>query len=86
MAVHNSPQASQVRAEIDGMVLAGQTDLQIKDSLIREYGHGILMETEGLRRLAVYTIPSVAILAGLGLTCFWIYRHQPATDGLGAEN
>ena len=77
VAVHNSPQATQVRTEIDAMVTDGRSNLEIKDALIREYGHGILMETEGARKVAVYTVPAVALLAGLMLTAVWIRRHRP---------
>jgi cytochrome c-type biogenesis protein CcmH/NrfF len=75
VAVHQSPEATHVRNEIDAAIEAGRTDTQIKNSLIQEYGHGILMEPEGWRAVGAYSAPALALLIGLFATLRWISRN-----------
>ena len=76
VAVHQSPQAAEVRNEIDRFVAAGQSDDDIKNTLIRQYGHGILMEPEGWRADMVYTGPWLVLLTGLFAVVRWICFHR----------
>ena len=75
MAVHQSAQAIHVRAEIDEGIVAEKNDDQIKSELMREYGHGILMEPEGLRAIIAYTGPILALSVGLFAMLKWIKRN-----------
>lgn len=72
VAFHQSPEAKRVRRQIDQAVIAGASDFDIKKALIREYGHGILMEPEGIRRVAVYLGPILAFAIGLVAALRWI--------------
>jgi cytochrome c-type biogenesis protein CcmH/NrfF len=63
-----------VRGEIDRRVTAGLTDEEIKSDLIHVYGHGILLEPEGLRAVAAYTGPSLAFVAALLVATLWVRR------------
>lgn len=74
VAFHQSPEAKRVRSEIDQAVIAGASDSDIKNALIREYGHGILMEPEGIRGVAAYTGPVLAFAIGLVAALRWIRR------------
>jgi len=50
--------------EIDEDLIAGKGDNQIKTELIRDYGHGILMEPEGMRAIIAYAGPILALIIG----------------------
>lgn len=80
VAVHQSPEAARVRAEIDSRVASGLTDSEIKSDLIREYGHGILLEPEGGRALAAYAGPSFAVAGALLAAVSWIRRLAKPRD------
>jgi cytochrome c-type biogenesis protein CcmH len=77
--VHRSEAALHVRTEIDGAVQAGRSDAEIKEALIREYGHGILMNPEGIRGFVVYTVPALALVAGLLLVIVWMKKRRYST-------
>ncbi len=75
MAAHQSAQAIHVRAEIDEGIVAAKSDDQIKSELIGEYGHGILMEPEGLRAIIAYAGPILALGVGLFAMLKWIKKN-----------
>jgi cytochrome c-type biogenesis protein CcmH/NrfF len=81
VAVHQSAQGMHVRNEIDQDVLAGKSDTAIKVALIREYGHGILMDPEGMRGVLVYAVPVLACAIGLLLALRWIRRCVKVDGG-----
>ena len=76
VAVHQSAQGMHVRNEIDEDVAAGKTDAAIKAALIREYGHGILMDPEGMRGVLAYSVPMLALAMGLLFALRWIRRSR----------
>lgn len=82
VAMHRSEVAAEMRAEIARMVQEGRSDREILDFYKAKYGTRILMEPEGQLRLWAYTIPMVAVIAGLVLV-IWIIRRmvrpQPET-------
>lgn len=82
VAMHRSEIAAEMRAEIARMVQEGRTDREILDFYKAKYGTRILMEPEGRLRLWAYTIPAVAIIAGLALV-IWIIRRmaRPQPEG-----
>ena len=80
VAVHQSPQAIHVRTEIDQGIAAGKNDDQIKSDLIREYGHGILMEPEGIRAFIAYSGPLLALTVGLLVFLKWVKRNVKPTE------
>lgn len=82
VAVHQSAQAIHVRAEIDEGIIAGKNDDQIKTELIREYGHGILMEPEGVRALIAYAGPILALAIGFLAFLKWVKTNvKPPETG-----
>jgi cytochrome c-type biogenesis protein CcmH/NrfF len=82
VAVHQSAQAIHVRAEIDEGIIAGKNDDQIKTKLIREYGHGILMEPEGVRAIIAYAGPILALAIGFLAFLKWVKTNvKPSETG-----
>ena len=75
VAIHQSAQAIHVRSEIDQDIAAGKPDTEIKTELIQEYGHGILMEPEGVRALIAYAGPSLALVLGLIVALNWLRKN-----------
>ena len=63
LAVHNSPVAEQMRAEIEQMVLQGQTEDQIVDRYVSRYGEKILGEPRGRIFWTLTIVPLIAIAA-----------------------
>lgn len=76
VAVHQSEQSMKVRSEIDSKILLGDSDSQIKAALVKEYGHGILMEPEGIRAVLAYSLPILAFALGLLAVVNWIRSHR----------
>jgi cytochrome c-type biogenesis protein CcmH len=72
VAVHPSPEGLEVKRRIDTELLEGRSDSEIKEDLIRTYGHGILMEPEGIRALAAYGVPAIFIIASLLTALRWL--------------
>jgi cytochrome c-type biogenesis protein CcmH/NrfF len=68
VAKHQSDVARKMRAEIAESVAQGRSDRQILDAYKERYGARVLIEPEGAQRWWVYTIPVLAVLAGLTLT------------------
>jgi cytochrome c-type biogenesis protein CcmH/NrfF len=70
-----------VRNEIDQDVAAGKSDAAIKAALIREYGHGILMDPEGMRGVLAYSVPMLASAMGLLFALRWLRRRVKPAKG-----
>jgi cytochrome c-type biogenesis protein CcmH len=66
LAEHHSPTAEQLRARIDGMVVDGRSDDEIKKTLIFEFGPRILALPEGAPRVWLFWTPFAVGIAGLG--------------------
>lgn len=81
VAVHQSAQGMHVRNEIDQDVAAGKSDAAIKAALIREYGHGILMDPEGMRGVLAYSVPMLASAMGLLFALRWLRRRVKPAEG-----
>lgn len=76
VAIHQSEESVKVRSEIDSKILLGDSDSQIKAALVKEYGHGILMEPEGIRAVLAYSLPILAFALGLLAVVNWIRSHR----------
>lgn len=88
LAEHHSPAAEQLRARIDGMVVDGRSDDQIKEALIVEFGPRILALPEGAPRVWLFWTPFAVGLAGLGAVVMVLkrLRSHPNTPGLPLTN
>ena len=75
LTLHNSPAASDLRARIAGMVKEGQTDEQIKDTLVAEYGKQILAVPEGSARTWLFSAPGFFTILG-GVVLIWFLRRM----------
>lgn len=80
VAHHRSEVAGQIRAQIESMVAAGQSDREILDHFVAQYGKRILIEPEGSTRTVATVMPFVFLLVGGVFTVFVIRRmlHPPA--------
>ncbi|MGA7412065.1 MAG: cytochrome c-type biogenesis protein CcmH, partial [Bryobacteraceae bacterium] len=70
-----------LRARIDREIVDGKSDSAIKAALIQQYGHGIMIEPEGIRGIAAYTGPILAFLIGLWTTLRWIRNRARTARG-----
>jgi cytochrome c-type biogenesis protein CcmH len=85
LTVAESPQAARERVFIRGLIAEGQTEAQIKNSLVAQYGPSVLdlPSTKGFD-LAAYLVPIAAVLALLALLAFLLpswRRHALARRG-----
>jgi cytochrome c-type biogenesis protein CcmH len=83
--VAESPQASRERAFIRGLIAEGQTETQIKNALVSQYGESVLAlpGTKGFD-LAAYLVPAAVVLALLALLALLLpswRRHARAHAG-----
>jgi len=86
--VAESPQASRERAFIRGLIAEGQTEAQVKSSLVGQYGQSVLAlpSTKGFD-LAAYLVPAAVVLALIGLLALLLpswRRHARAQAGRAA--
>jgi len=84
VAVHQSPQGMHVRNEIDQDLVAGRSDGAIKAALIREYGHGILIDPEGMRGVLAYSVPMLTLAMGLLFVLRWIWKGVKPVQSLNS--
>lgn len=71
LTLHDSPQAVELRTRIGNMVAAGDSDQQIRDTLVAEFGPRILSLPEGNTGRWLFWTPAMVLAAGLmGLFVF----------------
>jgi cytochrome c-type biogenesis protein CcmH len=83
--VAESPQAGRERALIRGLIAQGQTEAQIKDALVAQYGPSVLAlpSAKGFD-LAAYLVPIAVVLTLLALLALLLpswRRHARAQAG-----
>lgn len=76
LAEHDSPTANDLRKRIATMVQTGQTDVEIKDTLVAEYGQRILTLPEGSARTWLFSAPWIAGALGIAAIAWWIRRSR----------
>lgn len=84
LAEHHSPAAEQLRARIDGMMVAGQSDDEIKKGLVAEFGPRILALPEGTLRAWLFWTPFAVGIAGLGALLITLRRLRPQPNVPGS--
>lgn len=89
LTVAESPQAARERVFIRGLIAEGQTEAQIKNSLVSQYGPSVLdlPSTKGFD-LAAYLVPIAVVLALLGMLAFLLpswRRHALARRGISED-
>ncbi len=90
LLTHQSPKADELRTEIRNAVLAGQTDEDIKRSLVAKYSLRILSLPEGVRLQWLSWMPVAGMFAGLAAIAVFMQRSlrvrrkdsQPAHEPL----
>jgi cytochrome c-type biogenesis protein CcmH len=76
LAVHRSPEAEEMRAEILQLVKSGKTESEIVDFYVARYGERILREPRGGLSLWLSVVPMLVILAGALLVAGYIVRAR----------
>ncbi len=90
LGAHNSPDATRLRSRIAGMVKDGQTEEQIQQTLVAEYGKRIMSLPEGGTRVWLFWTPTTLLCVGAAIV-IWVLRRmkqspgQPAFHGAPAE-
>ena len=86
LAVHRSPDAEAMRAEIRQLVSSGKTELEIIDHFVAKYGERILREPRGAVSVWLIVVPVVVLFGGaMLLVGFLMYtrRSLPAVTPAG---
>jgi cytochrome c-type biogenesis protein CcmH len=79
VAVHQSPKAEELRAEIRQMVAAKKSEAEIVDHYVARYGERILREPRGLRSLWLMIVPLAALfVGGTALTVYLRHASRAA--------
>ncbi len=84
---HNSPIAERIAADIDRRVAAGETEAQIVDRLVGQYGERILARprTSGFG-LVFYLVPAILVVfAGIGIAAWLSKSARGAEPGAGSS-
>jgi cytochrome c-type biogenesis protein CcmH len=74
---HWSSAAEEARENVAAMILAGNSDRQIRDAFIARYGERILAEPEGTKSVILTSVPIAALICG-GCFLAWYLRRRPA--------
>lgn len=79
---HDSAAAKTMRAEIDSMVVAGQTDGQIKEAMVAKYSSRALVVPEGTTGSWLFWMPPLILVLGLAVVVWFLrrMRHAPPAD------
>jgi cytochrome c-type biogenesis protein CcmH len=72
VAVHRSPEAEEMRAEIQELVKSGKTEAEIVELFVERYGERILREPRGGLSLWLILVPVVVLLTGTLLVAGYI--------------
>jgi cytochrome c-type biogenesis protein CcmH len=83
--LHSSPAADQLRLDIVGMIKQRQSDRQILDWFIKQYGERILIEPEGVKSVVLTTVPIVLLAGGLAGLGWFLLRLRKPTVAAPAE-
>jgi cytochrome c-type biogenesis protein CcmH/NrfF len=86
LTTHQSPDANRLRARISGMVKDGQTDDQIKQTLVAEYGKRVLSLPEGPARLWLFVTPAFLLAIGVGGLVWFLKRMRHVTTKAGHQH
>jgi cytochrome c-type biogenesis protein CcmH len=81
LALHRSPDANEMRAEIARMVAAGKTEQEIVDRYVALHGERILREPRGTRFQWLNWIPVVAVGLGFALLLWYVFAHRARGNG-----
>lgn len=74
-----APLAKDLRLLVRRRIVAGESDRQIMDFLVSRYGEFVLLKPRfGWNTLLLWTLPFIALLAGLGGILLRLRRRPPA--------
>ena len=79
LARHNSPEAAELRREIEALVKAGMTEEAVVDRYVKKYGERILREPRGSRQVYLLITPIVVLFLGLLWVIYWLRTARART-------
>lgn len=80
LAVHMSPEAEKMRAEVAVLLRAGYTEQAVVDHYVAIHGERVLRMPRGQKALWLTVTPLLVLGAGVWALAMWMrrYRRQPA--------
>jgi cytochrome c-type biogenesis protein CcmH/NrfF len=91
LSVHDSPIAAQLRAEVESLAARGESDRQIVDRFVSQYGERILAEPRGWPLLILTLTPILVLFITLAFLIAYLRRRphripSPPGSRLSAGN
>jgi cytochrome c-type biogenesis protein CcmH len=84
LALHNSPTAEAMRAEIVKFVSEGRSESQIVEYYVAKYGKRILREPEGTPWIVLMLVPVLALVGGTIFLVRFLRRDKSAARTVAA--
>ena len=84
LAVHRSPAAEEMRAEVDRLVASGKTETEIVDIYVARYGEKVLREPRGKRFTWLLATPIGAAAIGLVSLVAYVRRIRRLPEQISA--
>lgn len=85
LAVHSSPAAREMRAEIEALVAQGRSENEIVDYYVSRYGERILRDPRGRSWWVLTWAPVIALASGTALVVRLLARMRTQTAGAGSQ-
>lgn len=76
LAEHRSPEADQLRADIERRLRQGETAKAIENDLVAQYGERIFRVPRGGAGQTLFTVPLVALGLGGGALAWFLARRR----------
>ncbi|HEX6312869.1 MAG TPA: cytochrome c-type biogenesis protein [Acidimicrobiia bacterium] len=88
VADSSAPTARAMRADIRERIAAGQSDEEIRQSMVDRFGESVLLRPQGGGiGFVVWGLPVIAVVLGAGGLAYalWRWRRQPAAHATAAD-
>ena len=87
IAESNAELAQDMRAQVDRLILAGQSDAEIRSWFVERYGDAVLMTPPlSALTLGLWFGPVLIFVLGLGITLLVLRRGQARLGARGTDN
>jgi cytochrome c-type biogenesis protein CcmH len=87
IAESNAELAQDMRAQVDRLILAGQSDAEIRSWFVERYGDAVLMTPPlNVLTLGLWFGPVLIFVLGLGMTLLVLRRGQARLGARGTDN
>lgn len=76
LSTHRSPEAEEIRDEVRGLLAAGRSVDEIRETLVGRYGAAILITPDGARGAWLFVIPILMCMLGLAAGAWALSRWR----------